>query len=111
LSALAEDGARPLAGGQSLIPLLRLRLAAPTRLVDIGGLGELRGIDREDGALVVRALVTWEELATAPGAPAALGECAAGVGDLQVRNVGTVGGGVAHADPAADLPAVLLALG
>ena len=110
IGELAEDGARPLAGGQSLIPLLRLRLAAPSKLVDIGGLEELRGMSRRDGALTLGALVTWNELEAAAAAPAALRQCAAGVGDLQVRNVGTVGGSVAHADPAADLPAVLVAL-
>jgi carbon-monoxide dehydrogenase medium subunit len=110
LAGLADDGARPLAGGQSLIPLLRLRLAAPAKLVDIGGLEELRGSRRRDGGLALGALVTWDELETEAGAPTALRDCAAGVGDLQVRNLGTVGGSVAHADPSADLPAVLVAL-
>ncbi|MGH3134187.1 MAG: FAD binding domain-containing protein [Gaiellaceae bacterium] len=114
LNALAEPDAKLLAGGQSLLPVLKLRIARPSVLVDIGRL-ELGGIDTRDGELWIGALTTWDELAGAPEleqpALAAVSECAAGIGDLQVRNRGTVGGSLAHADPASDMPAVLLALG
>lgn len=114
LEALAAPDAKLLAGGQSLLPAMKLRIARPSLLVDIGGLG-LSGPEERDGELVIGALTTWGELerAEALRRPAyrALAECAAGIGDLQVRNLGTIGGGVAHADPAADMPAVLLALG
>jgi carbon-monoxide dehydrogenase medium subunit len=113
LEALGQPDAKVLAGGQSLVPILKLRLARPSLLVDIGGL-DLAGIT-EDGKLRIGALTTWTALARAGElrrAPfAALGECAAGIGDLQVRNLGTLGGGLAHADPASDMPAVMLALG
>ena len=113
LAALAEPEAKALAGGQSLVSVLKLRLVRPTRLVDIGGL-ELRGVEEADGWLRIGALTVWSDLAEARAvqrpALAALADCALGVGDLQVRNRGTVGGSVAHADPASDLPAVLLAL-
>ena len=113
LSALAEPDAKALAGGQSLVSVLKLRLVRPRLLVDIGGL-ELRGITERDGQLRIGALTTWSDLAEAEElqrpALAALVDCAKGVGDLQVRNRGTVGGSLAHADPASDLPAVMLAL-
>ncbi len=113
LEALATDeDARALAGGHSLLPVMKLRLARPSLLVDIGGLAP-DGIDVADGVLRIGAATTWEELAraTLPRTLAAIPECAAGIGDLQVRNLGTIGGGLAHADPASDMPAVLLALG
>lgn len=113
VDALAEPESRPLAGGQSLLPAMKLRLARPSLLVDLGRL-PLRGIAVGDGEVRVGALATWQELALSgpfqePGL-AAVAECAAGIGDLQVRNRGTVGGGLAHGDPAADMPAVALAL-
>lgn len=114
LATLAEPEARALAGGMSLLPLLKLRVVRPSLLVDLGRL-DLAGIERTNGALRVGALTTWDALASAPelhaGGLAALGECAEGIGDLQVRNRGTAGGGLAHADPAADLAPVALALG
>lgn len=114
LAALAEPDARPLAGGQSLLPLMKLRVARPSLVVDIGRL-EFGGIELRDGELRIGALATWAELAEAnvlraPGL-AAIAECALGIGDLQVRNRGTLGGSLAHADPASDMPAVMLALG
>ena len=114
LEALGEPEARVLAGGQSLVPALKLRLARPSLLVDVGGL-DLRGISRENGGIRVGALATWDDLLGSeeldtPGL-SAIRECAAGIGDLQVRNLGTFGGGLAHADPASDMPAVALALG
>jgi aerobic carbon-monoxide dehydrogenase medium subunit len=114
LDALAEPDAKALAGGQSLLPVLKLRVVRPSRVVDIGRLG-LDGIELRDGELRLGALVTWDALARADEADspglAALADCAKHVGDLQVRNRGTVGGSLAHADPASDLPAVVLALG
>ena len=114
LAALAEPDAKALAGGQSLVSVLKLRVARPDLVVDISRL-ELAGIEMRDGGLRIGALTTWADLAAAAelGRPAlaALAECAAGIGDLQVRNRGTIGGSLAHADPASDMPAVLLALG
>jgi carbon-monoxide dehydrogenase medium subunit len=114
LAALAKPDAKLLAGGQSLLPAMKLRIARPSLVVDIGGLA-LGGVVERDGELVIGALVTWDELERAEllrrPAYRALAECAAGIGDLQVRNRGTIGGGLAHADPASDMPAVTLALG
>ena len=114
LEALREPDAKVLAGGQSLIPVLKLRIVRPSVLVDIGGLG-LGGIEIAGDELRIGALTTWDDLASAPElarpALAALAECAADVGDLQVRNRGTLGGSLAHADPASDVLAVVLALG
>jgi carbon-monoxide dehydrogenase medium subunit len=109
----ANPGAKLLAGGHSLVPLLKLRLAAPSALIDIGRIPELRGIAHEDDAIRIGALTTHAELAASAelkkGA-AALAEAAALVGDPAVRNRGTIGGNIAHADPASDLPTVLVAL-
>lgn len=114
LGALGREDAKVLAGGQSLLPAMKLRIARPSLVVDIGGLG-LNDLVERDGELIIGALVTWDELERADvlrrPAYIALAECAAGVGDLQVRNRGTIGGGLAHADPASDMPAVALALG
>jgi aerobic carbon-monoxide dehydrogenase medium subunit len=114
LEALATPDAKLLAGGQSLLPAMKLRIARPSVLVDIGGLG-LSGIEERDGELVIGAMTTWDEMARSHvlqrPALAALSMCAARIGDLQVRNLGTIGGGLAHADPASDMPAVTLALG
>lgn len=114
LAALAEQDASALAGGQSLLPVMKIRLARPALVVDIGRL-ELAGLEVADSALRIGALTTWDTLARASElslpALAAISECAAGIGDLQVRNRGTIGGSLAHADPASDMPAVLLALG
>jgi carbon-monoxide dehydrogenase medium subunit len=109
-----HPGAKVLAGGHSLIPLLKLRLAAPPALIDIGRIGELKGISVADGRLRVGALTTHAQIAASSevGAHAPALAAAAGViGDPAVRNRGTIGGNVAHADPASDLPTVLLALG
>jgi carbon-monoxide dehydrogenase medium subunit len=110
----SEGGARVLAGGQSLLPLLKLRLASTERLVDIGRLSELRGVrDGGGGATEIGALTTYRELLASPligeRYPFLIGAVER-IGDLQVRNRGTVGGSIAHADPASDLPALLLAL-
>src|SRR5687768_11666748 len=109
----AHPGAKLLAGGHSLVPLMKLRLAAPTAVVDIGRISELRGITRSGDVIRVGALTTHAELAASTelaGAAAALAQAAAVVGDPAVRNRGTIGGNIAHADPASDLPTVLVAL-
>jgi aerobic carbon-monoxide dehydrogenase medium subunit len=106
--------AKVLAGGQSLLGLMRLRLARPERLVDIGRLDELRGIRAlPDGGLAIGALVTYREVldsALATSRVPLLAMAIADIGDVQVRNRGTVVGSIAHADPASDMPAVVLAL-
>src|SRR5262245_53731579 len=110
----ANPGAKLLAGGHSLIPLLKLRLAMPTALIDIGRVSELRGITRTEGSLRIGALTTHAEIAASADlrqSAAALAEAAAQIGDPAVRNRGTIGGNIAHADPASDLPTVLVALG
>jgi carbon-monoxide dehydrogenase medium subunit len=108
----ADDNAKVIAGGQSLLPLMKLRLAQPGTLVDIGRLGELRGITRlDDGRLSVGALTTYAELMDSPAMHyGVLSDALPHIADVQVRNLGTIGGAVAHADPNSDLPAVLLAL-
>jgi carbon-monoxide dehydrogenase medium subunit len=111
LEALADPEARVLAGGHSLLPMMKLRLAQPTLLVDITRL-DWRGLDERPGELSIGALTTYDDLVRSPSTaiPDALRECAAAVGDVQVRNAGTVGGALAHADPASDLAAAVLAL-
>jgi aerobic carbon-monoxide dehydrogenase medium subunit len=115
LAALAEHGdeAKALAGGQSLLPLMNFRLARPSVLIDLQLLGSLRGIERSEDDVVVGAMTrqadaerSAELTATCPVVGQALGW----VGHLQIRNSGTVGGSIAHADPAGELPAVALAL-
>jgi carbon-monoxide dehydrogenase medium subunit len=100
--------AKLLAGGHSLIPAMKLRLATPSLLVDIGRLDELKGIREEDGAYFVGALTTHAEIerSSLPLLPLV----AKVIGDPMVRNLGTIGGSLAHADPAADYPAAVLAL-
>lgn len=108
------ENAKPLAGGQSLVPALRIRLASPAALVDLGALEELRGIKLEGGTLTIGALTRHSEVAgskdVAIGIPA-LARLADGIGDRQVRNLGTLGGSLANNDPAADYPAAVLGLG
>ncbi len=108
-----QDEAKLLAGGHSLLPLMKLRLARPSVLVDIRSLAELRGIREDEGRLLIGAGTRYRELESQPairaGAPL-LAYAASTIGDPQVRSRGTIGGSLAHADPAADLPAVLLAL-
>jgi aerobic carbon-monoxide dehydrogenase medium subunit len=108
-----NPGAKLLAGGHSLIPLLKLRLASPTALIDIGRVAELKGISANAGVVRIGALTTHAELAASPvirDACPALAEAAKQIGDPAVRNRGTIGGNIAHADPASDLPTVLTAL-
>lgn len=107
----AHEGAKYLAGGHSLIPILNLRLDDPGTLIDIGRISELRTIfvDRGFGP-VIGALSTHAEVAASSDVPRVLAEAASMIGDPQVRNRGTVGGNLAHADPASDLPTVFMAL-
>jgi aerobic carbon-monoxide dehydrogenase medium subunit len=108
------DDAKILAGGHSLLPMMKLRLAAPEVLIDIGRLTELSGITSENGELVIGATTRHAELAASDlvreQAPL-LAHAAGLVGDPQIRHRGTIGGSLAHADPAADLPMALVALG
>lgn len=111
---VAHPEAKLLAGGMTLIPTLKARLAQPSHLVDIGGLAELTGIEVKDGKLIVGAGARHHEVATSAvvrKAIPALAELARVIGDPQVRNLGTMGGSVANNDPAADYPAAVLALG
>ena len=112
LGLVGTPGTKVIAGGMSLLPLMKLRLANPERLVDIGRLAELRGVRQlPDGRLAVGALTTYSELGESPARHyGLLRDALPDIGDVQVRNRGTVGGSVAHCDPASDLPAVLLAL-
>lgn len=105
--------AKLLAGGHSLIPAMKLRLATPPALIDISRVPELRGIRREGNTLIIGAATTYYEIESSelvrqsiPALPEAIEQ----IGDPMVRNKGTIGGSLAHADPAADLPAVVLAL-
>jgi carbon-monoxide dehydrogenase medium subunit len=113
LAMLAEHGssAKVIAGGQSLLPLMKLRLAQPERLIDIGRLdGDLRGVrELPDGGLEIGALTTYAEVLVSTQLNFAR-ECIEGIGDVQTRNRGTIGGAMAHADPASDGPALALAL-
>ncbi|QOV40619.1 xanthine dehydrogenase family protein subunit M [Streptomyces ferrugineus] len=113
--ALAEGGedAKVLAGGQSLLPLLRMRLAFPELLVDLGRVPELRGVREDDGTLAIGAMTTHHQVLHDPLVRRHAGVLAAAtatVADPAVRHRGTLGGSLAHADPAGDLPAVVLAL-
>ena len=105
--------AKVLAGGHSLIPVMKLRLAAPSALVDIGRIEALQGISRANGSLRIGACVTYNEIASSgvvQDAAPLLAEAAGQIGDRQVRYRGTIGGNLSHADPASDLPAAALAL-
>jgi carbon-monoxide dehydrogenase medium subunit len=113
--ALADGGddAKVIAGGQSLLPLLRLRLAYPDLLVDVGGIDELRGVRDSGDALVIGARTTHYQLVHDPLVAeyaGLLAEATSTVADPAVRHRGTLGGALAHGDPAGDLPAVILAL-
>ncbi|WP_346620572.1 xanthine dehydrogenase family protein subunit M [Blastococcus montanus] len=115
LQAIADGGedVKVLAGGQSLIPVMRLRLAAPETVVDLGRVAELRGVREEDDAVVIGAMTTHSDVLADPlirqHVPL-VAEATATVADRQVRHRGTFGGALVHADPAGDLPAVALAL-
>jgi aerobic carbon-monoxide dehydrogenase medium subunit len=110
LGALREGGedAKVLAGGHSLLPLMKLRLAAPSLLVDLRRVPGLAGIERENGAFRIGAMTRHHAVATNADVGLAA-TVAATIADPQVRNRGTIGGSVAHGDPASDMPAVMLA--
>ncbi len=110
IKALADGGedAKLLAGGHSLLPLMKLRLAAPSLLVDLRKVPGLHGIEREDGSWRIGAMTPHTELEHTP-ALGIFAKTAGTIADPQVRNRGTIGGSLAHGDPASDLPAVLLA--
>lgn len=115
LNLLAQNpgGAKLIAGGQSLLPLLKLRVASAEQLVDIGRLTELRGIRDWNGGIAIGALSTYRDVLGSDLCERfpILAEAIRDVGDIQVRNRGTIGGSIAHADPASDFPAVAIALG
>jgi carbon-monoxide dehydrogenase medium subunit len=111
---LLSGEAKLLAGGHTLLPAMKLRLAKPEALIDLSRVAELKGIQKSGNALVIGAMSTHDEVATSAavrGAIAGLCDVAGGIGDQHVRNRGTIGGSVANNDPAADYPAALLALG
>ena len=114
LQLLSDGTAKVLAGGMSLIPMMKLRLAAPEHLVDLRRVADLKTISEAGGEIRIGAMATHYDLESSPllrqHCPL-LSEAAAHIGDVQVRNMGTIGGSVSHADPAADYPASLLALG
>ncbi|MCW5979000.1 MAG: xanthine dehydrogenase family protein subunit M [Bryobacteraceae bacterium] len=113
LELLAGDGARVIAGGMSLVPLMKLRLAAPELLVDLRKVRELNFIREDEGSIRIGAMATHFDLESSALLHARcplLAETASHIGDVQVRNIGTLGGSLAHADPAADYPAALAAL-
>ena len=113
LIARFGDDAKLLAGSQSLIPLMKLRLARPAHLVDLRKIAALRGITTEGGALRIGAMTTHREIESSERVRTTLpvmSEAAALIGDSQVRNLGTIGGSLSHADPSADWPAVMVAL-
>jgi len=107
------EDAKVLAGGHSLVPAMKLRLATPEKVIDIGGIGGLKGIQDRGDHLAIGALTTHWQLESSDvvqqKAPA-LSQAAGAIGDVQVRNRGTIGGALAHADPAADYPGAVLAL-
>jgi carbon-monoxide dehydrogenase medium subunit len=114
-AALGKNAdAKLLAGGQSLIAAMKLRLAQPAQLVDLGDVAELRGIKVDGGNVTIGAMTRHAEVASSAEvkkAIPALAALAGGIGDRMVRNMGTIGGSVAHNDPAADYPAAVLGLG
>jgi aerobic carbon-monoxide dehydrogenase medium subunit len=109
----AGEGGKFIAGGHSLVPLMKLRLSEPQVLIDISRIPGLSGIHERDGKITIGAATVHHDVATSALLRAscpAIAEAAESIGDPQVRNRGTIGGSVAHADPAADMPAALLAL-
>ena len=114
LSLLAQnEDAKILAGGHSLIPAMKLRLAQPPLLVDISRIKDLTYIREEDGQIRIGAMTTHYQIESSDLLKSIcplLPDCASHIGDMQVRNKGTIGGSVAHADPAGDWPAAIIAL-
>ena len=113
LGAQKAEG-RYLAGGQSLVQAMKLRLSSPSDLIDLAGLGELRALSADSGSVTVGAMVRHAEVAASPAVQKsipALAQLAGIIGDRQVRHMGTIGGSLANNDPAADYPAAVLGLG
>jgi len=114
LAELGKDDAKALAGGHTLLPTMKQRLASPSSLVDLGSISELVGVSREGGSIRIGAMTRHADVAanaTVKAAIPALASLAGGIGDAHVRNRGTIGGSLANNDPAADYPAAALALG
>jgi aerobic carbon-monoxide dehydrogenase medium subunit len=112
-AAITKRGGKALAGGQSLIGAMKLRLAQPGTLVDLSGIAELKGITQDSAGITIGAFATHAEVGDSDvvkRALPALAALAGGIGDRQVRNMGTLGGAIAHSDPAACYPAAVLAL-
>ena len=112
ISALSGSDVKLVAGGYSLVPAMKLRLSRPTKIVDISSIDELKGIREEDGEIVINAGSTHNDILRNDLIKTHLpffAEAAGTIGDVQVRNRGTIGGSIAHADPAADWPALILA--
>ncbi len=110
----SKSDSKVLAGGQSLVPLMKLRLVSPANVVDIGSIPGLSYIRKEKNRLLIGSMTVHDEVARSPVVSKgwrALSEAAGQVGDQQVRNRGTIGGTICHADPAGDIPAALVALG
>jgi carbon-monoxide dehydrogenase medium subunit len=113
-AAAIQGDARFLAGGQSLVQAMKLRLSGSERLVDLSAIADLKGIQVDAASVVIGAMTTHASVAASADvrrALPALAELAEGIGDPMVRNMGTLGGSIANADPAADYPAALLGLG
>jgi carbon-monoxide dehydrogenase medium subunit len=113
-SLLASSGGRPLAGGQSLVAAMKLRLSQPGTLIDLAGIADLKGIRRDGDRIAIGAMTRHAEIAasdTVKSAMPVLASLAEGIGDRQVRNMGTIGGSIANNDPAADWPAGVLGSG
>src|SRR5258708_18778005 len=113
LALLSGDDVKILAGGMSLIPMMKLRLSSPERLVDLSRVPGLTGITEKGGSITIGAMTTHhdvEDSALLRAKCPLLAETASNIGDVQARNMGTIGGNIAHADPAADYPAALYAL-
>lgn len=106
----SSDEASYLAGGMTLIPTLKQRLASPSDVIDLSGIADLRGVDTSDGSVRIGGLTTHSAVAATTGIKA-LASLASGIGDPQVRNCGTIGGSIANSDPAADYPAAVVGLG
>ena len=112
IAKIGAGGGKLIAGGHSLVPLMKLRLSEPGRLIDIARIPGLSGIRESGGQIEIGATTTHHEVATSKllrDKCPMVAEAAAEIGDAQVRNRGTIGGSIAHADPAADMPAVMLA--
>jgi len=114
VQTLKRTGGRPISGGQTLVAAMKTRLSQPGTLVNLGGIAELRGIRATGSSLVIGAMTRHVEVETSPEvqkAIPALARLAGGIGDRQVRNMGTLGGAIANSDPAADYPAAVMGLG